>query len=122
MSRPLRYGLVGCGGFGRFCFEHYLKLPDLECVAVADINADLARKTAAQFGVTACESPEDLLRREDIDIVHLATPPFTHGPLGMEALQAGKHVLCEKPLAVTMDDALALAALAKERGLVLAVN
>jgi len=122
MGSRLRYGLIGCGGFGRFCFEQYLKLPHLECVAVADLDEALAQRTAAQFGVLACESPSSLLAREDIDIVHLATPPFTHGPLGREALQAGKHVLCEKPLAVSMDEALELAALSKAQGLVLAVN
>src|SRR5688572_8336674 len=100
MSPPVRYGLIGCGVFGRFSLEHFRRLPELELVAAADMDHGLAVRTAGEFGMEACETPERLLERGDIDIVHLAVPPFTHGPLGMAAMQSGKHVLCEKPLAL----------------------
>jgi predicted dehydrogenase len=116
------YGLIGCGGFGRFCLGEYQKMETLHCVAVADHDPTLARATAEQFGVQACASAEALLARPDIQIVHLATPPSTHAALATAALEAGKHVLCEKPLALTMDDAEAMVALARARERVLAVN
>jgi predicted dehydrogenase len=121
MNIPLRYGLVGCGGFGRFCLEQYRGLPGLECVAVTDADPELARRTAQEFGLQVYASPAKLFQ-SDVDIVHLATPPFTHFPLGMEALAAGKHVLSEKPLALTEVEAAALISLSREKDRLLAVN
>jgi predicted dehydrogenase len=118
---PLRYGLVGCGGFGRFCLEQYLGLPGLECAAVTDADPELARRTAEEFGLQACASPAELFQ-SDVDLVHLATPPFTHFPLGMAALDAGKHVLSEKPLALTEADAEAMISRSREKGRLLSVN
>jgi predicted dehydrogenase len=120
--KPIRYGLIGCGGFGKFCLEAYGALKGLECIAVADVNPVMAEETARHAGLICCTSPEELLAREDIDIVHLATPPFTHPRLAMAALEAGKHVLCEKPLALSLEEAEAMVKLAADRHLVLAVN
>lgn len=122
MNRSLRYGLIGCGGFGKFCLDEYRQLEGLECVAVADVNPSMAQETARHADVICCASPDELLGREDIDIVHLATPPFTHPRLAMAAMEAGKHVLCEKPLALSMDDAEAMVKMAAEKQRVLAVN
>jgi predicted dehydrogenase len=122
MTSPLGYGLIGCGGFGRFCLAEYQKMNELRCVAVADLNVDLAQTTAAQSGIEYCPTPEALLVRPDIDIVHLATPPFTHAPLALLALQAGKHVLCEKPLALELEDAREMASIARKTERLLAVN
>ncbi|MES2707027.1 MAG: Gfo/Idh/MocA family oxidoreductase [Verrucomicrobiota bacterium] len=122
MSAPLRYGLIGCGVFGRFCLEQFSRMGNVRCVAVADTDESLARKTAAEHGTDWCATPRDLLARPDVDLVHLATPPFTHGELACAALTAGKHVLCEKPLAVSMADAQRMTALAGEKNLILAVN
>ena len=122
MHPPLRYGLIGCGGFGRFCLKEYSRMEEVVCVAVADHQPDLAAKTGEAFQVHACASPKELLDRSDIDLVHLATPPFTHAGLATAALEAGFHVLCEKPLATTMIDAERLVRLAAECGRILAVN
>ncbi|MEA3186836.1 MAG: hypothetical protein QOD99_666 [Chthoniobacter sp.] len=122
MSERLRYGLIGCGGFGRFCLEQYRAMPEVRCVAVADADPALAQTLAGQFAIVACDSPEALLARDDVDLVHIATPPWTHAPLCLAALEAGKHVLCEKPLAITREDANAMVALAREKQRLLAVN
>lgn len=122
MKRALRYGLIGCGGFGRFCLKEYSKMEEVVCVAVADTQPDLARSTAEAFNVDACSSPEELVGRSGIDLVHLATPPVTHVGLASAALEAGLHVLCEKPLATTMADADRLIDLASRNGRILAVN
>ena len=97
-------------------------MEEVTCVAVADHQADLAVKTGEAFQVHACASPRELLDRSDIDLVHLATPPFTHASLASSALDSGFHVLCEKPLATTMADAERLVRLAAECGRILAVN
>lgn len=122
MSTKLKYGLIGCGGFGRFCLQQYGRMPNVECIAVADNREELALAVAREFKLEACASPEALLERTDIDLVHLATPPFTHASLAIAALEAGKHVLCEKPLALTEADASDMISLAHDKGLILAVN
>ena len=122
MISPIRYGLIGCGGFGRFCLGEYRRMLSVECVAVADANSFLAEKTALEHHLACCESAEALIDRADIDLVHLATPPSTHAPLALAALRAGKHVLCEKPLALDTADADEMAEVARSGGRILAVN
>lgn len=121
-NQQIRYGLIGCGGFGRFCLRQYQSMEGLLPVAVADVNPAMARKTAEEFGLECAESVEELIARPDIDLIHLATPPGTHFTLACAALAEGKHVLCEKPLALTTEDATRMTRLAESRGLVLAVN
>jgi predicted dehydrogenase len=121
-SEPLGLGLLGCGAFGRFCLEQYQGLSEVKPVAVADVKAELAQATAAQFRLSAEPSPEALLRREDVQIVHIATPPTTHYALALQALAAGKHVLCEKPLATRLEEAEAMLAAARQARRILAVN
>ncbi|MDB6136423.1 MAG: putative dehydrogenase [Verrucomicrobiales bacterium] len=122
MKKPLRYGLIGCGGFGRFCLGEYQRMPELTCVAVTDNDEALARKTADEHHLAFCPSVEAMLKRGDIDLVHLATPPFTHMNLALAALEAGKHVLCEKPLALNVMDAERMVRKAQERNRLLTVN
>lgn len=122
MNAPIRYGLIGCGGFGRFCLSQYQSLDELRLVAVADASVELARSTAGEFDLGCLESAEDLIARPDIDLIHLATPPGTHFKLACAALEAGKHVLCEKPLALTTEEAEHMIGLARARRRVLAVN
>ena len=121
-TKPLGYGLIGCGAFGQFCLEQYRSLEDVRCVAVADVQAEAARSVAETFGLEACDSSETLLARDDVDIVHIATPPLTHKQLALAALRSGKHVLCEKPLAVDLGDARDMVAAARDNDRLLAVN
>jgi len=121
-AAPLGYGLVGAGLFGRFCLEQYRSISDLRLVAVADVNAAACAELGALFGIRTVSDPAALLALSDVDIVHIATPPFTHSDLVLAALAAGKHVLCEKPLATGPAAARALAEAAREAGRVLAVN
>jgi len=116
------YALIGCGAFGQFCLEQYEAMDELRKVAVADVQPETAHAVAERFGVEACRSPEALFARDDVDIVHVATPPYTHKDLVLNALHADKHVLCEKPLAIDLNDARELVDAARERGRVLAVN
>ena len=97
-------GLVGCGAFGRFCVKAYHELAGVRLVAVADTVRPAADAFAREFGVEAHYDARKLIQRADVDIVHIATPPSTHYKLAMQCAAAGKHVLCEKPLATTVAD------------------
>ena len=121
--KPIGYALIGTGSFGRFCLEQYRQLDDLKLVAVADVNEASAIAAADRYQVDMVVNDlPSLLGRDDLDIVHIATPPGTHRMLSEQAMQAGKHVLCEKPLATTIDDAEAMAATARRLNRVLAAN
>src|SRR5262249_37311043 len=92
---------------------------DAEIVAVADLSA--ANREAAHRlfpGAAAYESAEDLLRRERLDFCDVCTPPFTRLPLIGEAARRGIHLVCEKPLALDLDDALRIASLVRDSGVV----
>ena len=101
----LGVGLLGCGAFGRFCLREFAAMPRLRAAAVADTIQAAAHKTAEEFAVPVCADVHALAARDDVQIIHIATPPSTHRELAIAALDAGKDVLCEKPLATTLADA-----------------
>jgi len=120
--RAVGYGLVGCGSFGNFCLEQYSGMREIRLVAAADARPVTAERTAARFGMVACATPGELIARDDVDVVHVATPPVTHAELTLAALAAGKHVLCEKPLAIGIEDARSMVETAGRARRVLAAN
>jgi predicted dehydrogenase len=115
-------GVVGCGGFGLFALQHFTQVPGVRLVGMAGTHRPAALAAAARFGVENVEEVESLLRRPDIDLVYIATPPFLHHPQAMAALAAGKHVICEKPLALSVGQADEMVALAKARDRLLVAN
>jgi len=117
-----RLGLVGAGRFGRFCLNQMRGWPRVQATAVADAAAAPARATAEEYGLACCETPEGLLASEDVDIVLISTPPDTHHALTMAALAAGKHVVCEKPLALTAAAAEEAVAAARRANRLLVAN
>ncbi|MFW6133929.1 MAG: Gfo/Idh/MocA family protein [Planctomycetota bacterium] len=121
-DEPLGLGLIGCGGFGRFCLDAVAPMDEIRIEAVADARPDAARETGEAFGVPAAETDAELVARDDVDIVHIATPPASHHDLAIAALQAGKHVLCEKPLALDLAQADAVLAAADRAGRICPVN
>ena len=122
MTKPLGYGLLGAGAFGGFCLQQYRSLPAIRLIGVADTNADAAAALANDFGLTAYASFAAMLTDPLVDVVHLATPPFTHAALVEQAVAAGKHVLCEKPLALSPGDGGRMIDAARAADRVLAVN
>ncbi|MGB2823346.1 MAG: Gfo/Idh/MocA family oxidoreductase, partial [Phycisphaerae bacterium] len=104
-EKPLGLGLIGCGGFGEFCLDAFRAMEQVRIAAVADVYKQAAERLGAKFGVPAHGDPAGLIRQEGVEIVHVATPPGSHHELVMAAIAAGKHVLCEKPLATRLGDA-----------------
>lgn len=96
----LRVGVVGVGTMGRTHAAAYTKLPNAQLIGFYDAAADAAQKVASQFGVQAFPSYEALLQA--VDVVDICTPTPTHLELVLKAAEAGKHILCEKPLGRTL--------------------
>ena len=115
-------GLIGCGDFGRFCLAAYERMEQVRIAAVADVAVGAANRLGREFGVAALDDPEALLTCPGVELVHIATPPSSHYPLAMAAIRAGKHVLCEKPLALSTAQADEIIAAAAEVGVIVPVN
>ncbi len=115
-------GVIGCGGFGLFAVQQFTQLPGVRLVGMAGSHAEAARAAPRRFGVPDVMENEALLQMPNVDLVYIATPPFLHYPQAMQALQAGKHVLIEKPTALLPSEADEMFAVARERGLLLATN
>jgi len=114
---PLGIGLIGTGNISRTHAKAYQQFPDLATIrAVYDIDADRAKAAAGDFGAAATDSLDALLARDDIDAVSVTVPTNHHAEAAVAALQAGKHVLCEKPMAATADQAKAMVAAAEASG------
>ena len=113
-----KVGIIGCGNVSGVYLKNCQQLFEaLEVAACADLQPQRAGEQAAAFNVPRACSVEELLEDEEIQIVINLTPPKAHGPVATAALEAGKHVHNEKPLAVTRDEGAALLALARRRGL-----
>ncbi len=114
MSARLRVAVVGLG-VGKGHLQAYAELPELfDVKSVCDLNADKARATAAEFNVGHHTTAlAELLANTQIDLIDLCTPPNTHLGLIEQALAAGKHVVCEKPLVGSLAEADAVATAAR---------
>ncbi|QQE12440.1 Gfo/Idh/MocA family oxidoreductase [Planctomycetota bacterium] len=119
---PIRYALVGCGGFGRFCLDQYKSMAEVEIAAAFDIDKELLHQVTNEHQIKAFHDLSEMLQSHDIDLVHIVTPPDSHAKITLEALEHGKHVLCEKPLTITLDDAQRVVELANSKNRVLAAN
>jgi len=120
--QPVRLGVIGCGRFARFALEHFSRTPGVELVAAADEDPRAAGELARRFGLSALSGPEALAGSPDVELVYVATPPFLHHRHGMLCLEAGKHVICEKPLALTLGQADEMIAAARRGGLLLVAD
>lgn len=120
---PLRLGVIGCGYWGPHLIRNFHELPTAEVRMVADMQEDRRTRIQRQFPqVQTTASHEDVLADPTIEAVVVATPIRTHYALAKQALQSGKHVLVEKPLAASVAEAEALVALAAARDLRLMVG
>ncbi len=115
-------GVIGMGGFGLFAVQQFLQHPHTRLVAIAGSSRDEAHRTAQRFGADMLGSLEELVNHPAVHVVYIATPPFMHYEQAMLALNAGKHVICEKPLAMNPQQGREMLALAEEKGLRMVTN
>lgn len=114
----IRMGIIGCGGISLQNHVPGIQLcPDTKLVALCDSNPVVLERAIQQTGVRIGTTRfEEIVGREDVDALIIATPNHTHAPIAIAAVAQGKHVLCEKPLALTAADALAMAKAADRAG------
>lgn len=121
-AQPLRVGVVGLGWAGETHLKAYQQIPGVEVRVLAGLEADRLAELGATYGIPhLCADYHDLLAHDDIDVVSVCTPNFLHGPIAIGALERGKHVLCEKPLARTAGEAASIVRAAERAGRVLQV-
>ncbi|MBQ3004488.1 MAG: Gfo/Idh/MocA family oxidoreductase [Clostridia bacterium] len=120
MSKKLKVGIIGCGGIANGKHLPALsKIEEVEMVAFCDIVLERAEKAAKEYGVEGAKVYEDykeLLKDESIEVVHVLTPNREHSFISIDAMEAGKHVMCEKPMAKTYAEAQAMCEAAKRTG------
>lgn len=110
-------GIIGCGKITQVRhLPEYLDNPHAKLVGLYDINQERAASLAKQFGGKAYSTVEELLADEEIQAVSVCAANFAHAQLTIQALEAGKHVLCEKPMAITLAECEAMVAAAKKAG------
>ncbi len=115
-------GVIGAGSFGLYALQQFLQTDGVRLVAMAATHREAARAVARRFGIETVLETDQLLSRDDVHLVYIATPPFLHFEQAMAALAAGKHVFCEKPLALSITQADHLVHEARSRGLLLVAN
>lgn len=117
VADEIRIGVIGVGMIGKRHIEQYAKVPGAQVVAVADVNEAEAQRVAAANGIEAVyTSFRELLQRDDLHAVDVALHNNLHAPVTIAALEAGKHVYCEKPMAGSYCDARAMLAAAERTG------
>jgi predicted dehydrogenase len=120
MPDKIRVGIIGCGGIANGKHMPALKqVADAEMVAFCDIVVERAHKAAKEYGAENAAVYEDykqLLEDKSIDVVHVLTPNRAHSFIAVDALDAGKHVMCEKPMAINSAEAQKMIDAAKRNG------
>ncbi len=108
MDKPLKVGIIGCGYAGNMhamSYQPFIETGDVQLVAACDLDEKCCAKLAKEYDMKVhCTNWQDLIKREDVDAVSITLPHFLHAEVSIAAAKAGKHVLCEKPMATTLED------------------
>ena len=116
----IKIGIIGCGGIANNKHMPALaKVETVEMVAFCDIIEERASKAREEFGTDAANVYTDykeLLKNEEIDVIHVCTPNISHAEISIAAMESGKHVMCEKPMAKTSEEAEAMIAAMNRTG------
>lgn len=118
--REVRLGIIGCGGIANGKHMPSLKhLDNVKMVAFCDLIEERAQKAKEEYGTEDAKvftDYHDLLKMDDIEVIHVLTPNISHAEISIAALEAGKHVMCEKPMAASYKDAQAMVDAAHRTG------
>jgi predicted dehydrogenase len=119
-KRKIRWGVIGSGYIVNLWLAGAMQTPDTEVVAIASRTKSNAEKMAKKFSIPfVCDEVDELLNRDDIDIVYIAVPHTQHKEMAMKAFACGKNVLCEKPLSINSKNTAAMFDEAKKKNLFL---
>jgi predicted dehydrogenase len=123
MNDQIRVAIIGCGYWGVNYVRVFSELPQAHVIAACDVRTERLKDINHRFpGVNVSTSEEEVLRRDDVEAVVIATPATTHFEIARAALSAGKHVLLEKPITTTVKQADVLISMAEEHNLTLMVG
>lgn len=117
---PVRFGIIGCGIIADIHAQGILNTEEAELAAVFDTKRESAVKLTETYGGVICDTLEELLAREDVEVVCICTPSGMHAEQTAMVAQAGKHVLVEKPMAIKLDDVERMIEVCAENGVLLA--
>jgi predicted dehydrogenase len=120
----MKFGIIGCGGIAdRRTIPGMLKSKEVSIAVVEDISEQLAQDVAKKYNIaTYCTSEDELLRNDDVEAVYIGTPVWVHGDQIRKAADAGKHILCEKPLASSIKETENLIDYCEKKNVVLQVG
>ncbi len=121
MTRKLRFGIIGCGVIGPFHALAITSLPDAELVAVADIILERAQELAETFQVTPYSDFQEMLSREQLDVIDICTLSGLHGEHACQAMRSRRHVIVEKPMEISRAAIAEMLRVQQETGVKLAV-
>jgi predicted dehydrogenase len=102
---PIRVGIIGVGNVLNQYLDKIGVHPDVDVVALADVNADAVARRATEYSIPKALTPDELFADRDVELVLNLTPPNLHAPVSLQAIKAGKHVLSEKPFATSLEEA-----------------
>jgi predicted dehydrogenase len=123
MSNKIKIGVIGTGSISNEHIQAYLKNPDVELYAFCDINEERVKTMAEKYGVTRTFTDlNEMLKLKEIDAVSVCVWNSAHAACTIAALNAGKHVICEKPMATSAEDARAMKAAADKNGKLLMIG
>ncbi len=122
MEPTIRLGVIGCGGFGLFALQQFVQVPGVRLAGMAGTARQAAVAAAQRFGLEDLIDVDKLIESPKVDLIYISTPPFLHYGQAKQALSAGKHVICEKPLALTVEQADELITIARQQDRLLVAN
>jgi len=118
----MKVAVIGCGGMGHAHAESYAAIPGVELVGVCDLNLELAQSLASKTQTQAFSSFEEMNAQVNPDLVSVTVPSFLHKKVALLAAAAGKHIVCEKPIALNLEDAEEIKQACQENGVRLFVG
>lgn len=122
-NSPIGYGIVGVGIWGQIHVRSLLSDPKANLVAICDINKDNAKAIAKKYGIPKYyTSYEEMLKDSEIEAVSIATPDYAHGEPALAVVQSGRHLLVEKPMAMTVEESIDIIKEGKNKGVKVMVD
>ncbi len=119
--KKVKFGIAGCGHIAKTHAKEILALPQAELAAICDIDPEVMQSFTRRYGVIGYRDYAEMLDRKDLDVVIICTPSGLHAEMGVMAACVGKHVLVEKPMALTLEDADILIDTCERKGVLLSV-